>query len=551
MYVITKDLVRNNCTYKCASYDRIGILLDRNRAMLSAMYNAYQNHITYVPMDPFLPDERIDKIVADSQLDCIITCEKYKSRIKNCDVTLVNEDDVIQFEQSRKYNDVAYILYTSGSTGTPNGVEVTYEALKNLIEGVSSVIDFSPNKRIACFTNVSFDIFFLESIMALEKGLSVVLADEYEQKNPKLMAKLISDNRVDMIQMTPSRMQLLINHDPELKHLTNVKEIMIGGEAFPLTMLKILQEKTCAKIYNMYGPTETTVWSTISDLTCKNRIDIGTPILNTQIYIVDSDMNIVPDGEKGEICIAGKGLAKGYLEQVDLTAEKFVYLPQYPTVKVYRTGDYGRYLTYGALECLGRMDNQIKIRGHRIELEEVEYNITQFDGIVQSVVIATNVGELEYKLEAFFTSSNDVDIEKLREFLQEKIPNYMIPLLYKRVDSFMYTPNGKIDRKRVRECFEYFDDHPSEKTSGAQILTDFQKEILGVILSNIEDKSIFLEPQTDLSNAGMDSITFIKIVVSLEATYDFEFSDEKLLMSEFPTVKSLIEYVESELGGHI
>lgn len=551
MYAITRDLVRNNCTYKCNSYDRIGILLDRNRAMLSAIYNAFQNYITYVPVDPSLPDERINRLVADSQLDCVITSKKYKSRVKNCDVTLVNEDDVIQFEQSRKHNDVAYVLYTSGSTGTPKGVEVTHEALENFIEGVSAVIDFSPNKRIACLTNISFDIFFLESIMALEKGLSVILADEYEQKNPKLMAKLISDNRVDMIQMTPSRMQLLINCDPELKCLTNVKEIMLGGEALPLTMLKILQEKTCARIYNMYGPTETTVWSTISDLTCKDQVDIGTPIINTQIYIVDSDMNIVPDGEKGEICIAGKGLAKGYVGQVGLTNEKFVYLPQHSTVKVYRTGDYGRYLTNGALECLGRMDYQIKIRGHRIELEEIEYNITQFDGIIQSIVVATNVGESEYKLEAFFTSSNDVDIEKLREFLQLKIPNYMIPTFYKRVESFVFTSNGKIDRKRLKEYSEYFDDHPSEVTSGEQILTDFQRGILDIIVSNIEDKSIFIGPKTNLSVTGVDSITFIKIVVSLEVAYGIEFSDEKILMSEFPTVKTLIEYVESEIGSHM
>lgn len=551
MYAITRDLVRNNCTYKCDSYDRIGILLDRNRAMLSAIYSAFQNHITYVPMDPSLPNERINRLVEDSQLDCVITSKKYKSRIKNCDVTLVNEDDVIQFEQSRKHNDVAYVLYTSGSTGTPKGVEVTHESLENFIEGVSAVIDFSTNKRIACLTNISFDIFFLESIMALEKGLSVILADEYEQKNPKLIAKLILDNRVDMIQMTPSRMQLLINYDPKLECLLNVKEIMIGGEAFPLTMLKILQEKTCARIYNMYGPTETTVWSTISDLTCRNQIDIGTPIINTQIYIVDPDMNIVPDGEKGEICIAGKGLAKGYVGQPDLTAEKFVYLPQYPNVKVYRTGDYGKHLTNGALDFLGRTDNQIKIRGHRIELEEIEYNINQFDGIIQSVVIATNVGESEYKLEAFFTSSNDVDIEKLREFLQEKIPSYMIPLLYKRVDSFVYTSNGKVDRKRVEECIEHFDNHPSEKNDCVQILTDFQKEILDVIVSNIEDKLISIDPTTDLSIVGMDSITFIKIVVSLEVAYGIEFSDEKILMSEFPTVKTLIEYVESEIGSHM
>lgn len=549
MYIITKDLIINNCTYKCNSYNKVGILLDRGLAMISAMYSAFQNHITYIPLDVSFPAERINKIAEDSQLDCIITDEKYKSCVKICDAIVVNKDDVIQFKHDGKYNDIAYIQYTSGSTGSPNGVEIPYGALMNFIEGVSAVIDFSTNKRIACFTNVAFDIFFLESIMSLEKGLSIILADEYEQKNPKLMAKLISNNRVDMIQMTPSRMQLLINYDPDLKCLANVKEIMLGGEAFPLTMLKILQEKTFAKIYNMYGPTETTVWSTISDLTSKDRIDIGKPIVNTQIYIVDSDMHIVPDGEKGEICIAGKGLARGYIGQEDLTAERFVFLPQYSTAKVYRTGDYGRYLADGSLEYIGRIDNQIKLRGHRIELEEIEYNITQFEGIIQSVVIATDVGKLDYKLEAFFASVSDVDIEKLREFLQQKMPNYMIPLLYKRVNSFAYTSNGKIDRKKMMKRSEYLDFVLSQETNGAQSLTDFQRGVLDIILSNIGFNSVLIQPETSLSVAGVDSITFVKIVVSLEVAYGIEFKEEKLLMSEFPTVKALIEYVESEISN--
>lgn len=192
---------------------------------------------------------------------------------------------------------------------------------------------------------------------ALYKGLTVVLANDDEQRSPKLMAKLIQDNDVDMIQMTPSRMQLLLNHDKELSCLKNAKEIMIGGEPFPLSLLRTLQEKTTAKIYNMYGPTETTIWSTVSELTNKDRIDIGHPIKNTEIYIVDENLSILPDGEAGEICIAGKGLAKGYVNRDDLTAEKFIYLLQKPDVRVYRTGDLGCYLPDGDFEYLGRTDN--------------------------------------------------------------------------------------------------------------------------------------------------------------------------------------------------
>lgn len=162
--------------------------------------------------------------------------------------------------------------------------------------------------------------------MALYKGLTVILANKEEQRNPKFMAQLIRDNAVDMVQMTPSKMQLLLNHDKELFCLKNVKEIMIGGEPFPISLLHTLQEKTTAKIYNMYGPTETTIWSTVSDLTCRDRIDIGRPIKNTEVYIVNENLSILPVGEVGEICIAGKGLAKGYVGRSDLTKEKFIYL---------------------------------------------------------------------------------------------------------------------------------------------------------------------------------------------------------------------------------
>lgn len=297
----------------------------------------------------------------DTKASKILTHKKYRKNFNEEKVIYIDENETVDFREESNKSESAYILYTSGTTGIPKGVEVTREGLFNFIEGISEIIDFSAGKRIACFTTVSFDIFILESIMALYRGLVVVLANEDEQRNPRLMAKLIQDNEVDMVQMTPSRMQLLLNYDKELSCLKNVKEIMIGGESFPLSLLRRLKEKTNAKIYNMYGPTETTIWSTVSDLTQKDRIDIGRPIKNTEVYIVDESLSILPEGQVGEIYIAGKGLARGYVGKNDLTIEKFIYLPQKPDVRVYRTGDMGRYLPDGDLEYLGRTDNQVKI----------------------------------------------------------------------------------------------------------------------------------------------------------------------------------------------
>jgi amino acid adenylation domain-containing protein len=518
---------------------RIAVILKRSPQLLFLLHYLFNNKITYIPIDPLYPQERIQYMLKNSNPDSIIIDSKKRS-----DYIL----DELNLPQKMFDEGVSYILYTSGSTGNPKGVKVTQESLLNFIDGISEIIDFSEGKRIGCFTTVSFDIFFLESIMALQKGLTVVLANDNEQRNPKLMAELIINNNIDMIQMTPSRMQLLCNHDKELSCLKNVKEIMIGGEPFPLSLLRILQQKTTAKIYNMYGPTETTIWSSVGDLTHKDYIDIGRPIKNTQIYIVDENLFILPDGQAGEICIAGKGLAKSYVGRNDLTTEKFVSLLRQPEIKVYRTGDLGRYLENGNLEYLGRTDNQVKIRGYRIELEEIESHLNQFERIKQSVVIALETNENEKILQAFYTSEGGINTKDISDYLSTKLPSYMIPSIFIRVEEFIQTSNGKIDRKRVLECIEIKSDEILSQNSDFVELNGIQKRAFEVIIENLSEKKLDdILFDMDFISVGLDSITFIKIVVALEGEFDFEFDDEMLLITKFPTIKSMIEYVESKI----
>jgi amino acid adenylation domain-containing protein len=527
----------------------VGLLSDRNAELLYLIQALFDNGIAFVTIDPLFPQERIQYIIRDSGIKTIITQEKYKDQLP--DVETITFDDTQDYPPKHydDYigNDTAYILYTSGSTGMPKGVEVTRDALLNFIEGVSEIIDFSAGKQIACLTTVSFDIFFLESLMALHKGLTVVLANEDEQRNPKLMAKLIQENKIDMIQLTPSRMQLLSNHDKSLSCLKNVKEIMIGGESFPLSLLKTLQENTTAKIYNMYGPTETTIWSTVSDLTNKDRVDIGQPIKNTEIYIVDESLYILPNGQAGEICIAGKGLAKGYVGRNDLTAENFIYLPQNPEIKVYRSGDLGRYRDGGNLEYLGRTDNQVKVRGYRIELEEIESYLNQFKGVNQSVVIALETSDTDKILQAFYTSANNINAKEISDYLSTKIPPYMIPSIFKRIEEFIQTANGKIDRKRVLECIEIKSDKEISQTSASDELNVVQRRAFEIIIESLSKKSIEnISIEMDFNSIGLDSITFIKTIVALEGEFDFEFDDEMLLITKFPTIRTMIDYVESK-----
>jgi len=527
----------------------IAIALDRSPKAIIVMLTAIEYGVPFLPIDLSLPIDRIKYIISDAKVDTIITSKSQAEAFGVHNVIFI-EDAAESIEPTIKpeTSELIYLLYTSGSTGTPKGVAVTRKGFYNFIDGISEIIDFSPQKVIACLTTVSFDIFFLESILALYKGLTVVLANENEQRNPRLMAKLIEDNKIDMIQMTPSRMQLLVNHDKELSCLKSVKEIMIGGEPFPLSLLKVLQNKTKAKIYNMYGPTEATIWSTVSDLTNKERTDIGRPIINTDIYIVDDSLYVIPNGQAGEICIAGAGLAKGYVERSDVTNASFIYLPQQPDTRVYRTGDVGRQLPDGEYEYLGRIDNQVKIRGHRVELEEIETCLNQFKDIEQSVVIIFETSETDKMLEAFYTSKKNIPSQDIANYLSQSLPEYMIPAIFKRVENFIQTANGKIDRKRVFECIEIKDDIVTSTDASSVEMSNIQKQALEVISSNLDTK-VSSEVTIDLtfSSIGLDSITFIKIIVALESVFDFEFDDEMLLITKFPTIGTMIDYVQSKI----
>lgn len=524
----------------------IGVLLNRNYALLSTIVNSFFHNITYIPVNPDLPDERIAAILEESKPDAIITTNEYKDRIHDCKVIVVDNAETIDFEGDNPDNEIAYIMYTSGSTGHPKGVMVRRESVYNFIDGVSEVIDFSEGRSIACLTNVSFDIFFLESVMPLMKGMKVYLATEEEQNNPKAIASLIENSQVDMLQMTPSRMQLLLNYDKELSCLKNVKDIMIGGEAFPEKLLHTLQEKTNANIFNMYGPTETTIWSTISNLTNKDTVDIGKPIKGTRIYIVDQDLHIVPDGEIGEICIAGKGLAKGYVNNEELTKEKFCPLPEKPEELIYRTGDLGRVLPFGDLICLGRTDSQVKIRGHRIELGEIEFFINQVDGIIQAVATVAEKSENEKVIEAYYTCNKLVTHEQISEYLSKKVPAYMIPAKYYEVDSFELTPNGKIDRKNLQLHIVKTLANNSSSAPTVQNNSKAFETIAASLSESLEIPVESIKVDQPLSELDLDSINFVKLVIALEAEFDFEFDDDKLLVSEFPTVRSLVEYVEEK-----
>ncbi|KAF6564405.1 MULTISPECIES: amino acid adenylation domain-containing protein, partial [unclassified Paenibacillus] len=236
---------------------------------------------------------------------------------------------------------------------------------------------------------------------------------------------------IEMLQMTPSRLQMLLGHEAGSRALQSVKAIMVGGEALPSKLLAALQAINGPRIYNMYGPTETTVWSAVQELTHAQEINIGRPIANTQIYIMNANGELQPVGVPGELCIAGEGLARGYWKREELTAEKFVNNPfaggKAGHERMYRTGDLARWMPDGNIEYLGRMDHQVKIRGYRIELGEIESQLLQVESVREAVIMARADETDQKQLVAYYVASQELGAGELRHELGQELPSYMMP----------------------------------------------------------------------------------------------------------------------------
>ena len=437
--------------------DRIGLLLERDRYLVPAILGILKAGAAYMPIDPAYPPERIKYLLADSQVDHILThpslqqlCRQLDTSARYVDVTcmdlpLENSDQSLPAFSSAE---LAYLIYTSGSTGNPKGVMIEHRNVVNFVRGVSDKIGFEAGDTILGLTTVSFDIFVLETILPLLKGLRIVLAGADDQKNPYALRQLITQQAVNCLQITPSHLKLLLANDGQRDALKDVRILMVGGEAFPLELLMDLRKRYKGKIFNMYGPTETTVWSVIQDLTIAESINIGKPIANTSIRILDRHKKLLPLGVEGELYIGGEGVARGYWKREELNREKFIADPIHTDSVIYRTGDIAKWLPDGNIAFLGRLDDQVKIRGHRIELGEIEHHLISHEAIQEAVIIAKEK-EGEKYLVAYYIPESAVKIAVLRSYLSGKLPEYMIPAYFVPLERLPLTPNGKLNKRAL------------------------------------------------------------------------------------------------------
>ena len=527
--------------------DIVGVMLPRSLELIPTLIGVLKSGACYIPIDPTYPEKRIEYMLENSDAKVLITNEElfekmnFENKIDILDkkISSKSKSDI---EQINKPEDTAYIIYTSGSTGLPKGVVLKHQSLSNLCAYLNKKVDFLKEKceykNMASVTTVSFDIFVFETLVCLQKGLKIVLANEDEQRIPQLLNELIRKNDVQLIQMTPSRMQIFLDNIEEMPNLGQLKYVTLAGEALPLKLRDELLKLGVKKVYNGYGPSETTVFSTFTDVTNKKEINIGVPLANTQIYILDQNLKAVPIGVAGEMYIAGDGVGKGYLNREDLTAERYIKNPFVENSIMYKTGDICKYNESGEIYYLGRADNQVKVRGLRIELDEIENEILTFPCIKKAKVVKQLIGNREI-ISAYYIATKRILIKELRKYLADRLPNYMVPSYFTALDVFPYTPNGKIDKKALPIPNGVLQ---SEKNKYVAPKTDLEVKLVSIWESVLNTKPIGIKD--NFFELGGDSILAMNLNVQLlKITDKITYSD----IFAYPTVLQLADKIEEKL----
>lgn len=518
--------------YGISSNDTVCIMTNRSFETIVCMLAILKSGAAFFNVDPTYPVERTKYYIEDSKTKYVLTQKELKdkvSTIENCIEIDLNNEDIYSEPKDNpnvliKPNDLSYIIYTSGSTGTPKGVMLNHVGLSNMVKAMYKVLNYlkEGNKHaIASVTSTPFDIFVYEIVVSLAYGLRVVMATNSEHRNPKLLDDLIKKHNIDVMTVTPSLMKINYDNREPQSALANVKNMVFGGEPLPEKFVNDLRALSDdITIYNIYGPSEITVLSNVQNLDGESEITVGPPIMNTQIHILDKNMNRVPIGVVGEIYISGIQVGLGYIGKPEMTASKFLDNP-FGEGKIYKSGDIGRWTFDGKVQCLGRVDNQIKLRGLRIELGEIENKINEINGISASIVNKIEIDGKEV-LCGYYVANDNISENSVRDVLRNSLPPYMIPSYFVRLDAMPYTINRKIDRKALPlpELNKNISDNKiniKELSTNEEKLLQIWKNILKIDDININD---------NFFDIGGDSVSAISMQIeALKYGLDFEYSD--------------------------
>jgi amino acid adenylation domain-containing protein len=481
-------------TFGPSARSPVAVLLERTADLPVVLIGIQKAGRAYIPLDPSFPQSRLNYIMENSQASIVIY-DTANSKLVPSNATAIHFETMLNAKTVNditqkviiRPHDAAYILYTSGSTGNPKGVEIKHQSVINFLVSMQITPGISIEDTLFAVTTYSFDISVLEFFLPLISGAAVYIANQDCLSDPIKIIEKIKQVKPSILQATPSFYQLLISSgwrgDKNLK-------ILCGGDLLSESLSQKLLQRT-AEVWNMYGPTETTIWSSVKKIERPEHArNIGKPIQNTTFYILDEWMRPVPIGAVGELCIGGVGLAKGYYKNEQLTNEKFIQSPFDPEKKIYRTGDAGKWNSDGEIIFLGRKDDQVKIRGYRIELREIEKKLLELSFIEEAVVIAKRGDNQDAFLVAFVKQNvSQFDVQQVVTALKESLPKYMIPGVIIPLEEFPITPNKKIDRKRLsqRDISEFVGNTKQQAAhSMVEIaLAQIWKDVLGMPIVDV------------------------------------------------------------------
>jgi len=502
----------------------------------------------YLPLDPEYPKDRLQQIVSDSGIDLCVSLSAQKELFGSLGVNvLISDTDYAPAAQEIPESESAcYVLYTSGSTGTPKGVSMGHAALVNLLSWQQKKSISAPGINTLQFAPLTFDVSFQEIFATLTTGGTLVLVDEDLRVDPYRLLRYIEQNKVSRIFLPFVVLQYLTEAaDAEQYFPGCLKEVMTAGEQLKITpqVVKFFTALPECVLFNQYGPTETHVITELrldGDPSAWSALpNIGIPIDNTEILILDEELKEVPEGETGELCCAGAALADGYLNRPEMTAEKFMQWTNAngETKRIYRTGDLARYLPDGNIDYLGRRDTQVKIRGNRVEIGEIEVLINQLDDIQQAVVVAREDVPGSKRLVAYMISKKDEpDIAYVRKSIESRLPDFMHPSAYVWVKDFPKTTSGKVDRKALPKPDVQ---RPELSVPYKAPSTPIEKNITGIwtellLLDKIGVDDNFFE-------LGGNSLLALKAIAEMKHRFNYEVAITKLY--QFPTVSGLVGFI--------
>lgn len=527
----------------CRTQTKVGVCIERDINLVVILLGILKTGGTYIPIDPNYPSERIEFILRDSRAEIIIT-QKSLPNIPNIgcqyiyydeDINKINQEKKTNLELHLRSECASYIIYTSGSTGNPKGVVLRHRNAVNFLSWAQNVFTPEELKTVLASTSINFDLSIFELFVPIVSGGTVFITKSILQVEDWIRQP------ITLINSVPSLIKTVLELNVPIP--ASVTCINLAGEPLSNSLAQTLYALPQIKhIYNLYGPTETTTYSTIS-LVKKSEmenINIGKPLHNTQIYLLDSHLNLVPYGCVGEIYIAGDGVAIGYLEREDLTKERFLNNPfmkdSQELQKMYKTGDLGRYGEDGAIEYLGRTDFQVKLHGLRIELGEIENVIIKHKSVKEVVVLVREDITNEKRLVAYLTLTDTIaSIDEIKKWVKVRLPDYMVPSVFSILEAFPLTPNGKIDRKAL-PIPDLNITH--EKQLGPRNETEKKLVTIWEDLLHTQQISIF----DNFFELGGDSLLVAKLAYRLRSNFNYDLSIVNFFSD--PTIATLSSLLE-------